>query len=132
MNRREFLTWVGVGSVASSLPIALAAYTPTAVAQGVKVASLDELDAADYVGIREPEKVIVIKDPNDPTQLLARTANCNHRNCTVIWNKDAKQFRCPCHNSRFAVDGSIIRGPATQPLNPVEVYVEERSIFVSL
>ena len=28
MNRREFLMWVGVGGVASSLPIAIAACSP--------------------------------------------------------------------------------------------------------
>lgn len=40
---------------------------------------------------------------------------CTHEGClTEITN--GEQFDCPCHFSRFANDGSVLRGPARQPL----------------
>jgi len=32
-------------------------------------------------------------------------------------NKDAKSFDCPCHGSRFHLDGTVLRGPAAAPLS---------------
>lgn len=40
---------------------------------------------------------------------------CTHEGClTDIRN--GERFECPCHQSRFAADGSVINGPAERPL----------------
>jgi cytochrome b6-f complex iron-sulfur subunit len=133
MNRREFLSWVGVGWVASSLPVAIAATTTVANAQTtrINVGTLAQLDERGFLSVKRPKKVIVIRDPSDSTKLLARTANCNHRNCMVNWASQDVQFRCPCHNSRFVVDGHVVRGPATQALSPLTVTVEGPNVIVT-
>jgi len=43
--------------------------------------------------------------------------NCSHLGCSVAFNKDAKSLDCPCHGSRFHLDGTVLRGPAANPLS---------------
>ena len=43
--------------------------------------------------------------------------NCSHLGCSIAFNKDAKTFDCPCHGSRFHVDGTVLHGPAAYPLS---------------
>jgi Rieske Fe-S protein len=43
--------------------------------------------------------------------------NCSHLGCSVALNESAKTFDCPCHGSRFHIDGTVLRGPAAYPLS---------------
>jgi Rieske Fe-S protein len=43
--------------------------------------------------------------------------NCSHLGCSVGFNKDEKTFDCPCHGSRFHLDGTVRHGPAAYPLS---------------
>jgi Rieske Fe-S protein len=53
--------------------------------------------------------------------LHAMSSVCPHRGCDVEWNGKEKVWDCPCHGSRFAADGAVLRGPAIQPLPRAEV-----------
>jgi len=50
--------------------------------------------------------------------LHAVSARCTHLGCLVRFNDAELAWECPCHGSRFAVDGSVIQGPANKPLEP--------------
>ena len=43
--------------------------------------------------------------------------NCSHLGCSINFNQDAKTFDCPCHGSRFHLDGTVKHGPAQYPLS---------------
>jgi Rieske Fe-S protein len=46
---------------------------------------------------------------------------CTHGNCEVEWDSDTALVRCPCHNSLFDWDGSVLQGPATRSLSTYDV-----------
>ena len=49
------------------------------------------------------------------TSFEAFSKQCTHEGCLVSITNGV-QFDCGCHGSRFANDGTVLRGPATLPL----------------
>jgi len=41
---------------------------------------------------------------------------CTHKGCDVGYDAENTCFLCPCHESRFELNGEVRNGPAAQPL----------------
>jgi Rieske Fe-S protein len=49
-------------------------------------------------------------------EIHAVSARCTHLGCIVSFNPAETSWDCPCHGSRFSVDGEVIQGPAVKDL----------------
>lgn len=84
------------------------------------VSSLDEVQAGSSALVRNGlSKWAVHRDEDG--RLHVCSAICPHLGGLVRWNAGEKTWDCPCHGSRFAIDGSVLNGPANAPLTPISL-----------
>jgi Rieske Fe-S protein len=57
------------------------------------------------------------------------SSTCTHAGCTVAEVADGT-INCPCHGSKFNLDGTVANGPATKPLEAKTVTVQGDSIIL--
>jgi Rieske Fe-S protein len=69
----------------------------------------------------------VITQPTAGT-FTGLSSTCTHAGCKVTEVVDG-EIVCPCHGSRFRLDGSVAKGPATKPLAGAPVTVKGQEIF---
>ena len=62
--------------------------------------------------------------------LRAFSLVCTHLGCLVEWQKDKKEFYCPCHDGRFDEFGDVLAGPPPIPLEQFPVQVEGDTVTV--
>lgn len=154
MKRRAFMNWVGVGFMASSLPIAIAACTPaveepeatdeveaepcaaTETAASTEedgftpLGSVADLDSAGFLSDKSfaGGPVIAIRDPENADGVVAFNSTCTHQGCSVDW--ESSEFACPCHGSKFSASGEVTEGPAEEALATYEAKIEDAQVLV--
>lgn len=42
---------------------------------------------------------------------------CPHMKCNLVFNDEEKTWDCPCHGSRFDIDGNVIEGPSNYSIS---------------
>ena len=83
-------------------------------------------DVARQIAALAPGDGTVVDDGGSPTAyyrdqasgIHAVSAVCTHLGCTVGFNRGDRTWDCPCHGSRFDLQGQVIQGPAIEDLPP--------------
>jgi len=60
-----------------------------------------------------------------PDKIEALSSVCPHLGCAVSWDDANKSYLCPCHDSRFAVNGDKQTGPSERGLDPLPIAVKD-------
>ena len=71
---------------------------------------------------------ILITQPS-PGVFKGFVARCTHAGCAVVVKSDG--IDCPCHGSKFNLDGTVAHGPAKAPLAPSPVAVRDGQIVTT-
>jgi cytochrome b6-f complex iron-sulfur subunit len=102
LERRKFLMLFGVGTVASYLPVAIAACSSllkpdAASAQSngfLVVGPVADLDnAGQILGDTEIGFIAVVRSPDNPQNLAAVDPTCTHNGCATGWDSSNENSR---------------------------------------
>jgi Rieske Fe-S protein len=56
---------------------------------------------------------------------------CPHLGCGIDLDQERRQFRCPCHQSVFDMNGQRLSGPSPRPMDELDVVVENEEVKVA-
>ncbi len=132
-ERRKLLGLLGAGALgiatAGTIVIAIRYFEPNV---------FFELDTRFAIGRPEhipPGTVLVL--PHQKVYVVraaegfyALSSVCTHLGCMTRFERDAERFFCPCHGSRFALDGHVTGGPAPRPLPRIQVSLDDGQLVV--
>ncbi|MEU6188808.1 Rieske (2Fe-2S) protein [Nocardia sp. NPDC047038] len=68
----------------------------------------------------------VVTQPSAGT-FVGLSSVCTHAGCKVA-TVSGGTINCACHGSKFALDGSVVHGPASKPLAPKGIRVNGDSV----
>ncbi len=72
-------------------------------------------------------RFFIIKEHNS-LRVLSR--KCPHLGCTVNMNLERGHIQCPCHGSRFTLNGKYLQGPARADLKEVAFKIKNRQLVI--
>jgi cytochrome b6-f complex iron-sulfur subunit len=123
-SRRDFLTRIGVGAcalaAAGSGVVTLDYLNPKVLFEPpTKFSAGSPVDFPEgTVRFYKEERSFVVGAEGC---VYALSAVCTHLGCITRYLSDANIIACPCHGSRFDLEGNVLHGPAPRPLPWLEV-----------
>jgi cytochrome b6-f complex iron-sulfur subunit len=134
MSRRYFLEIVGLGSIAITAagtalltveylsPNVLLEPSPT-----FKAGPVDGYTPNSVTKLKE-EKVYIVRAKEGYFYALSDV--CTHLGCITNWLPDEGLIACPCHGSRFNMEGNVVHGPAPRPLERYLITLNDQGQLV--
>jgi cytochrome b6-f complex iron-sulfur subunit len=119
---------VEAGAPSRNLLTVPTARVPELSATGGSV--LLRVNATDFLGRR----VAVLVANTTSEGLRAYNAYCPHAGCELAWVDGDNAVVCPCHLSRFSVDGVVMQRPAVSDLDsyPAKLSPDGQTLIVDL
>ena len=108
----------------STTPAAPSASGGTAAPAAKAIAKTSDVPVGSGVIVGE----VVVTQPSAGV-FKGLSAKCTHKGCTVDKVADGT-IDCPCHGSKFNLDGTVAKGPAQEPLATENVTVQGDSIVL--
>jgi nitrite reductase/ring-hydroxylating ferredoxin subunit len=86
-------------AAAGTLEPNVGTWRPVANSTDLELGGVRQFDAGSVVGFVS----------RDAAGLRAVSGICTHQGCRLNLDADGRQLDCPCHNTSFAVDGTVVR-----------------------
>lgn len=103
---------------------------PSAGGSPVRVGKLADVPVGSTAAGEANGTKLVVFRPDEKT-VLAYSDVCTHAGCQVA--PSGEDFKCPCHGSVFkGADGSVVHGPAKDPLPRFAAAIDGEWITVSV
>ena len=92
-------------------------------------------------GVKKSELVYTVSGTERKTRLFlvsagqkltVLSATCSHLGCLVNYQKERREFVCPCHGGRYDLSGKNIAGPPPAPLTSLPFRIEQGTIMVGV
>lgn len=122
MNRREFLFYIWASSMALSLGGATGilfwfAYPRFREGEfgGTFTVPIGELPQTGAAPVDRPEGRFWLVNVAEGAIAIYKV--CPHLGCLYKWVPSNTRFECPCHGSKYELDGAYIEGPAPRGLD---------------
>lgn len=81
--------------------------------------SIDEVKPGEFATLKiNGESTAVYRDRKGVVHAVS--AICQHQGCGLHFNTVEESWDCPCHGSRFSMDGEILHGPTVKPLPKIK------------
>lgn len=78
-----------------------------------------------------PIGAVYLRRKPGQSKIECLTATCPHAGCFVNYDEQADVFKCPCHNSEFALDGAVIEpSPSPRPMDTLQCQVRNDEVLV--
>jgi len=84
-------------------------------------------DLKETGAILHDDLILIIED-REVRQIFSR--RCTHLGCRIQSDAAGEAFECPCHGSRFDLDGRVTRGPAKSNLPALNFHKEKENLVI--
>ncbi len=126
-NRRKFAR-LGLGSIAiagaGSAVFGYEFLSPNVLYEPSPIVDAGKPDRFPQGSVTpDPQNGIYIV--HGPQGIYTLQAICTHLGCLTAWKPDLGIIACPCHGSKFHIDGERFDGPAPRPLPWLKTWVDD-------
>ncbi len=133
LTRRAFCQAVGVSACAVA-SIGAAAVT----VEFLRPRALFEPATTFTVGPPDSIEIGAVLDFTEHRAFVMRLADgfralssvCTHLGCITRYQPDQHRIACPCHGSRFSLEGEVLAGPAPRPLRWLEMFLSDKGLVM--